>query len=225
MDSSDPAITDCTFSGNSVGGSGGGMYIFSSSPIIRNCTFSGNSVTQSYAMGGGIYNKGSSPVMTNCIFNGNTVSGPASSKGGAMYNQCSSPFITNCSFTLNRAESESGHSKAGGIFNDTSSPVIVNTILWGNSAAYSKEIYNTPLDITFSNVDQYPFENDGARGNLRADPLFADPEDGDLSLLEDSPCIDSGYEAAAWLPPTDFFGNPRILGNAPDMGAIEWLML
>ncbi len=199
------------------------MYILDSSTGIRNCRFSGNIVTQSCAMGGGIYNRESSPSLSNCIFLVNAVSGTSWAKGGAMYNQSSSPSITNCTFSLNRAESTSGNSKAAGIYNDSSSfPIIVNTILWDNTATYYKEIYDTSCNITFSNVDQSPFEKDSARGNLRADPLFVDPDNGDLGLQEGSPCIDAGYSSTATLPDTDFHGFQRIVGSSPDMGAMEW---
>ena len=47
------------------------MYNASSSPTLANCTFSGNSVI---GYGGGMYNSSSSPKLTNCIIWGNTAS-------------------------------------------------------------------------------------------------------------------------------------------------------
>lgn len=54
-----------------------------------------------------------------------------------------------------------------------------------------------------------------------ADPLFADAAAGDLHLLYGSPCRDAGTFSPD-LPETDFEGDPRAAGAAPDMGADEF---
>ncbi len=74
----------------------------------------------------------------------------------------------------------------------------------------------------------------GIRGNIDSDPLFADPQMGDYSLLPGSPCIDAGGMYAqptimvqdgagviSWDPGKDLDGNARISANGPDMGAYE----
>lgn len=66
-------MTDCTLSAN-TGERGGGIYMYFGGVTLTNCTFAGNSVSGS---GGGIYNKGSegSPLYaTNCTFTGNSAS-------------------------------------------------------------------------------------------------------------------------------------------------------
>ena len=40
--SSSPTLTDCTFTGNSASGDGGGMRNYSSSPTLTDCNFCGN---------------------------------------------------------------------------------------------------------------------------------------------------------------------------------------
>lgn len=52
-----------------------------------------------------------------------------------------------------------------------------------------------------------------------ADPLFAAPGDGNLSLQQTSPAVDTGTLLNA--PDFDFERNPRPRGAGPDMGAIE----
>jgi parallel beta-helix repeat protein len=64
---SDPTVTNCTFSGNTAGNSGGGMYNHDSQPRVRNCTFTGNTSS----MGGGIFNHRCWSTLTNCILWGN----------------------------------------------------------------------------------------------------------------------------------------------------------
>ncbi|MCA9441051.1 MAG: hypothetical protein KC964_09620, partial [Candidatus Omnitrophica bacterium] len=65
-------------------------------------------------------------------------------------------------------------------------------------------------------------------GNIDADPLFMDPENGDFRLQENSPCIDSASSSG---PSTDIEGNPRPVdipgvgrdstGDEFDMGPYE----
>ena len=60
-------MTNCIFSGNSVGsgfGGGGMLNWLQSGPTVINCTFSGNTVTND---GGGMYNLCSNPTVANCI--------------------------------------------------------------------------------------------------------------------------------------------------------------
>lgn len=55
--------------------------------------------------------------------------------------------------------------------------------------------------------------------NSDADPMLTDPEGGDFTPLPGSPAIDAGEPDLA--PEVDFFGNPRNVGDGPDIGAIE----
>ena len=47
-----PSLTNCTFSDNTAGEAGGGMYNFKGSPTLTDCTFESNSAPE----GGGMYN-------------------------------------------------------------------------------------------------------------------------------------------------------------------------
>jgi hypothetical protein len=62
-------------------------------------------------------------------------------------------------------------------------------------------------------------------GNLDCDPLFDMSLPNRYSLLEDSPCIDAGtleLPEGIELPEYDLAGNPRISGDAIDIGPYEW---
>lgn len=54
------------------------------------------------------------------------------------------------------------------------------------------------------------------------DPLFVDPLTADYHLADSSTLINMGDSLAPSLPATDFDGNDRIIGPAPDMGAYEF---
>jgi hypothetical protein len=105
-----------------------------------------------------------------------------------------------------------------------SSAMLTNCILWNNAMPH----ITGDVIISYSNVQGgWPGE-----GNIDTDPLFADSIgsdnimgtlDDDLSLLEDSSCIDAGDNSAVLSSSsTDIVGNPRIFDSIVDMGAYEY---
>lgn len=227
---SSPTVSDCTFSANIATDYGGGMFNSYSSPNVTRCTFIAN-IANDYGAGmhnsnssphvtgcsfianladwygGGMYNAYSSnPNVTNCTFSTNT----GILRGGGMYNAYSSnPRVTNCTFSLNTA------GLGGGMYNLTSNPIVTNCILWDNSP---DEIFGIAT-VSYSDV----LGGNAVEGNINQDPMFVDADSGDLHLLADSPCIDTGSNDA--VPSgitTDLDGNPRITGTYVDMGAYEF---
>lgn len=92
-----------------------------------------------------------------------------------------------------------------GNFNDTNPPVFhFNNVFAPSGTAYGG-ICGNPT---------------GSNGNLSADPLFADAASGDLRLLEGSPSIDAGDNAAPDLPMLDLDGNSRVLDGDGNMSAV-----
>lgn len=143
--SASPAVTNCTFSGNSAEyGDGGGMYnSSSSSPAVTNCTFSENSAAY---CGGGMHNAASSPAVTDCTFTGNSA---ILDGGGGMSNtSSSSPLVKNCIFDGNFVELGDG----GGIYNSSASPTVTDCTFSGNSAFYyGGGMYNSSALPTVTN--------------------------------------------------------------------------
>jgi hypothetical protein len=219
-------LADCKLSGNRTGnggirgdgapdgisghgGDGGGMANLSNSSLTAiNCTFHGNT---SMRYGGGMSDYGSSSTVTNCTFHGNT----SIRYGGGMSDYNSSSTVTNCTFYGNTAMVQ-----GGGTFNSGSSPVVTNCILWADSP---DEIFNgggASPTVTYCDVQGGYGAADN--NNIDADPLFADPCNGDFHLVYGSACIDAGTNSAPNLPATDFEGNPRIVGVTVDMGVDEY---
>ncbi len=103
------------------------------------------------------------------------------------------------------------HGRGGGMHIFNSSATIANCILWGNPAQSVQEIYkgvSSYPTVIFCNVNQDGYA--GSNGNIREDPLFVDPENGDFHLKASSPCIDAGTNDAPGLPATDFDGEERL---------------
>ena len=204
---SNPTISNSKFEDN-VGGRGGGIFNESSHPTFINSAISGNTARSCQllcnAVGAGMYNRNSNTTVANCSFIGNVATvfsaGLAFAAGGAMFNENSDPVITNSTFSGNVAaaaykDSDPGDliGPGGGMFSDAAStPVVTNSIFWenvGGSFAGAQ-----PL-VTYSDVQGgFP----GA-GNINADPMFTDPENGDYRLSPGSPGIDAADNTA--VPP------------------------
>ncbi len=219
---SSPILTNCTFSENVTVRDGAGMYNDWGNPDITNCIFKGNSAGDS---GGGIYNSSGVLTLANSIFSGNT----AVWNGGAMYNEWSSLTVTNCTFVGNAADNGNALALNSSIWSNPSVVEFTNCILRDNG----DEIWNnddSTITVTFSNIYVDTRSPWPGEGNIRNNPLFADPENGDYHLksqagrwdpasqswvIDDvtSPCIDSGD------PSTPIGMEPPPNGGIINMGA------
>ena len=64
--------TNCTISGNTAYGDGGGIVNQSGSVTLTNCTVSGNGATGRGLGGGGLDNRSGTGTLTDCTISGNT---------------------------------------------------------------------------------------------------------------------------------------------------------
>jgi len=203
---------------------------------------------------GGIYCKyGSSPTIVNNIITANR----ARDKGGGIRCKTGSATIINNAIISNTA------GDGGGIrcwLN--SSPTVSNCILWGNTASNGEQIaINThaegpsSLAVRYSDVQggqAVAYVEEGCAliwgaGNIDADPLFADPDNGDYHLKSKyglweaaanggaggwvsdevtSPCTDAGvpgWDASNEPQPNAGTINIGAYGNTPEASKSEWI--
>jgi len=211
---SDSEDANCVLAGFSITGgnaeNGGGVYCGdNSTPTITNCIITNNTATQA---GGGMYTDNSNPTVINCLVKEKY----SAIFGGGVYSGSGNTTMMNCTFAQNTAF------WAGGICNFDGSPVLTNCILWDNS------------DPEIGGITKAAYSNIrggwSGEGNIDADPLFADSENGDYHLksqagrwdpisqswIQDdvtSPCIDAG-------DPTSSIGlEPSPNGSRINMGA------
>ncbi len=211
-------IADCRFEGNQAI-AGGAVFARGGSGRVENCSFAEN---RAFRNGGAIAAEQSAVQIVGSIFRGNAAgaSGQTLTGGGAVYTQGSGAVIANCSFFGNRTLY--ARNRGGALFAYLADTRVENSIFWGNNAAIDPEIalfVSPAASVAVSDVDQDGFA--GIQGNLRADPRWVDPGQGDFRLREDSPCIDAGA-ATELLPPRDILGQPRLQGASVDLGAIEY---
>lgn len=90
-------MTGTSFTGNSAGAGGGGLYNYDSAQVTRD-TFTGNTAP----VGGGMENAWSA-VVAESTFHGNS----AGSDGGGLYNDCEAR-VSGSTFTDNQASSDGG---------------------------------------------------------------------------------------------------------------------
>jgi len=196
----------CIFAGFTIADARNGIYCSGSSPTIVNCRITAN-------VGNGIeLHMGSNPVISNCVIADNGDSGVAMllfQKGRTALTN--SPNIVNCTVVNNSEIGVSGGTSR-----------VLNSIISGNGG----QILGSSGTVEYSNVQAgYP-----GVGNIDADPLFADPEDGEYHLKSQtgrydattqiwvldnvtSPCIDAG-------DPSNPIGHePSPNGGRINMGA------
>ena len=174
--SSSPAIINNVISKNKATGIGGGIYSFWAAPNINRNRLVENEAADA---GGGIFCNRDSSRITN-----NIISKNKAKLGGGISCERSAATVINDTITANMAV------YGGGIFVDSGSVRVVNLILWQNEDdLYFKQLSSASRP-NHSNIGDGDFR--GINGNISADPLFADPENGDFRLQPGSPCINSG---------------------------------
>jgi len=156
---------------------GGGIMIESAEPTLEYLLIINNTADN----GGGI----SSRYNGEPVFNYLTISGNTASLGGGVLCWSSSPILTNATITENSAPD------GGGIYLSDSNPTLGNCILW-NDAPHEIFIESGNFNPVYSNI-QGGWEGEG---NIDADPLFCNPDSGDFSLAENSPCAGTGENGA-----------------------------
>jgi len=185
--------------------------------LITTCKFTGNTIGNPGG-GGAISVATGQPIIANCLFSGNIA---FDGGGGAIVNLDESwsapaaPFITNCTFHGNVSRETPG----GAIFNyENAAPTIINSIFWGNISSDGTQIKGGVPIVSYSDIDQDGYE--GIDGNIRQDPLFVDPDNGNFHLSENSPCKDAGKDAGVYV---DMDGDARPHDNGFDIGADEYV--
>ena len=193
-------------SGFTITGGSNGIYCTESAPLIADCIITANANS-----GVKLYSNGS-PTIANCRIIANSGAGiemnPRKAARFTFYNQ---PQISNCIIAKNNYQGIFGgvpsitnctiaDNLQGGVYG--SLPTITNSIIYFNGNA---QITESTATVTYSDIQG----SWAGPGNIHADPLFADFDNGDYHLKSQagrwdansrtwirddvtSPCIDKG---------------------------------
>jgi len=105
-----------------------------------------------------------------------------------------------------------------------------SNLFWGNmfggtavgAEPCPDQVYPYPPTIAYTLAEQTWAGLGNIDGSLPGnDPRLANPGAGDFAPSSGSPAIDAGDTEPAVVPDVDYYGNPRPVGAAPDIGAIE----
>jgi len=207
-------ITNSIFTNNKSLTGGGAVSV---SKKIVNSIFKNNATLAPTSAGGAV---DAVTSIINSIFINNSSGGD----GGAVYGSYATN-ITNSTFTNNSATNSGGAFRGRG--------TILNSIFAQNQAA-GEDNDITPgsrkLHVDYTIANYISGGVDIGTHFIMGEPRFVDAANGDFRLLPDSPAINVGDSSVVdeypFLKdgsgnPLDLDGNPRIVGDAIDLGAFE----
>ncbi len=189
---------------------GGGVYV--SLGLLNRCVVSNCYTSRD---GAGVYlNNSAAARVRNCVLAGNTA---ARFGGGAAVNK--SGTLESCTIAGNTA------SNAGGGVAAVALPgmLVMNSVVYGNTSPVSNNwMVAGAGSYAFTNCLTEPTDGLNGAGNLDADPQLKNPSAGNYRLGAGSPGFNAG-EYQDWMATAeDLDGRPRVLFDAPDIGAYEY---
>jgi len=218
-----PTIRGNTIRNNKVRGciSGGGLFLGGDSALVEDNLIQGNemewvSPTPLCLGAGMLCLSGPQTVIRNNHIVGNRFTGV----GGTLYSYGGGACIGAFLFINNTVYGNTCTFGAGICVHSIvgATTTIVNSVMRNNGSTEIFRYWNGNPVISYCNV------RGGwtGTGNIDKDPKFVDASNGDFHLSYNSPCRDAGDASAKGIPSTDYEGDPRVSGTAPDIGADEF---
>ncbi len=217
-------MNNVVFNQNTANGNGGGLLAYNiyDEMHLDSVVFYGNTAVKegnwSAGEGGGLYfdwNNSNGPdyYIRNGLFAENT----AQRNGGAIYMRKGQIDLVSCTVAWNSA----GQDYPSFGMHNQGEIVACNTIVWGNNDDHdgSETTYRSNrTDFEYSDVEKQGGGTVNGPGNIKSDPLFAEPDSIDFTIQSGSPCIDTGTPYDGGDPWTDYSHEPDPNGGRINMG-------
>jgi hypothetical protein len=186
-------LSDNSSSGpNYPSGGGGAAFYRADNVLFENSTIANN--VSNHNSGGGIFlgsESGQASIVVHATFNRLTLVNNSALSGGAIF--CWSAILNLNHSTLVQNQASNLEWSGGGLASHyVTRPNIKSSLFYNNTPNSIHNGYpNTPVLVAYSLVQ----EQWAGSGNLtNVDPLFCDPDSGDYSLAENSPCVGTGED-------------------------------
>ena len=184
-------------------GFGGGVFILdvpsteAASFVVDHCIVTSNRANNErgtyYGLGGGLFR---------CIARNSLLMKNVAQVGGAAY-QC---LLENCTVVSNTATMDWQNAVELG--------AMTNCIVYFNTPY---NCYLIPAGYSCTTADSYL----SGTGNITGDPTFVNTAAAGFMIATNSPCKNAGTPRAWMTGAKDLYGDCRVSGSAPDMGAYE----
>jgi hypothetical protein len=201
-------VNQCTVAGNAASIGGGGIVNYYGTLVVNASTLAGNSAEY----GGGIYN-----LQGALTVNQSTLTGNSGTEGGGIMNQEGSITVNQSTLTGNIDPS----GVAGGLYNfdESGSITLFNSIVAGNTLPNTSGYDNQNINHITSGIASQTGAN-LTNGTPLLAPLgnYGGPTPT-MPPWPGSPAIDGCTNGTTFT--SDQRGYPRVLGRAPDIGAVE----
>ena len=209
-------VTECLSSADFEKGA---VAIMSNAGLVDQCVIDKNHTLYYNGPGGGVY------ISAGRIENSLIKENVASKEGGGVYYE--GGLVRNCTIVGN----ETVESHGGGIYWKGSCSGqfgLQNLIVAGNRAPHDDSDgapdWYCAADTLSKKTTHCLFGNGSMVGQdpVTGDPCFADPENGDYSLVFGSAAIDKGLSYEGIETDVDLNGEERLSGGAVDLGCFEF---
>ena len=209
-------VSNCVIrSGQYTSGSGVGAHMRAG--LVTHCVIS-NNYTSGGGYGGSVYLTGSGATLRNSLVVGaiHTATSTSSPCRGTIY-AVAGAVVENCTIMGNTA------TLGAGIYT-TGAAIVRNNIVRGNTAKADSSGHADWYDATDTGI----YSNNcmevahGENAETRDPAFIYESGRNTYTFGAGSPCANTGA-AQPWMTATatDFFGNPRLQGEAPDIGCFE----
>ena len=190
----EPILDNVRIIGNQSDGDGAGLYCNGTNITIINTLFADNNAED---QGGAIYFTGAA---TTADISRTLMVGNGARYGGAIYVNATHRDGINLD-RLTMYGNGSDHENSGALDVRGGYVNVINCILWSNGGCFAASSTGHPTAMPISYCDAQNGEDgisidaryyDWGEGNIDRDPRFVDRNNDDFTLLENSPCIDTG---------------------------------